>query len=125
MFISDFIRKRYAKSKLAQDLEVTPQCLCSYLRIANQVNDFKFDYPKSPEGEYLTRKGLTDYQVWCVKKLFAMVAAGYEKQQMFVMCDGFKELDQRLNNYLSKKTFLKEQARQPVEMTAIPLESFA
>jgi|GEM_PF-2679082 len=108
MNVSDFITQRRDKKEVAKSLEITPQWLhACYLKIAEQVTDFIFDYPQLGNS-YRKRVGLTNYQVWVLEKLVALVKGGMKTWEMVHEVDGVIVFNEQLDVELSKESYLKE-----------------
>lgn len=105
--LSDFITNRTSKKKLISDLGISSQCFyASYLKIAEELCDFIKDYP-TLDGNQHKRIGLTDYQVWVIKNIFAMVRGGINKSQIvYADSDGFTVFNETYEEFLSKENYL-------------------
>jgi hypothetical protein len=116
MRISDFIIERKHKNDVAKLLGITPQWLhACYLKIAEQVTDFIFDYPQLG-NTYRKRSGLTKYQIWVLENLVALVKGGMTTTEMVYQdSDGMTIFNEQLDNLLSKENYLKTETTEAEE----------
>lgn len=108
MQIHEFIVKRTSKTQVAKELGISNQWLHKfYLKIAEQVNDFIFDYP-SIGSIHRKRAGLTDYQVWVVGKIMQLTQAGMHSSEMlYENSYGGTSFNEQLDAALSKSNYLE------------------
>lgn len=117
--LTDFVTQRTSKRELAKILNISERNLYYYLEIAGQTLDFNDDYPLLG-GEYLTRIGLTEYQIWVVRQLINLMQTGVKKKQLFDYdddghCDG---LNPKIDNFLSKESYYTEISNDKVTVLA-------
>lgn len=109
--LQTFSVPRKPKSEVARLLGMNIRTIYDYLKNLETFEDFMNDYPQIG-GRYVTKAGLTEYQIWVIKCLQFMIKQGMKFSDLTIVETqgkmSFKVLDKSLEKALSKSSYGKQ-----------------